>query len=213
MTTATKEKTSLDLIQKFLARSNLSLTLSPDNRIIGVNVRDRHKPLLEREIEGIFDILKTTLKFYQGWQWFVAGLILSGLEISEDFAQVLPPDETLKKWCMVYERYAVSERCFALSFSHYQEVCFMKDKAARANLLKQAVEKGWTKDELRLARNLDEGKPSPKIDFEFTITESFMTPLHLWQKGITIDKVMYDDLLAKYGRDEMVVKLVVVGRK
>lgn len=203
-------KTSLDLIEKFLARSNLALTLSSDNRIIGVRVANLAIPPAECKIDAIGDILRTTLKFYKGWQWFVAGLITTGLELSEDFAQLLPSDHTLTKWCSVYAHYVPSERCFDLPFSHYEEVCYVKDKRARANLLAQAVAKNWSVQELRTARNLDAGNPTPAISYEFTVFSGVSSALKLWNSGI-IDKQQYQELVQKYGRQSLSIETKVLG--
>lgn len=208
-----KVKTSLDIIEKMLARSGLALTLSNDSRIIGVHVCPEKIDGTERQIDGIADILKTTLKFYKGWQWFVAGLIQAGLDLSEDFAQLLPSDHTLAKWVSVYNQYTTPERCFDLAFSYYEEVAYVKDRRARANLLKEAYEKGWSVGDLRAARNHEQGGKTPGINFTILTWQKEATAYQLAERG-DIDWQQYNRLVDEYGDEyTFTIETRLVGAK
>lgn len=206
-------KNSLAIIQRLLSQSGVGLTLSRDNRIIGTHLTISENDALQSKLEALQSIVETVLIFNKGWQWFVAGLVDMGLGLSEDFAQVLDKsDSTISNWLGVYRAYEVSERCFDLSFTHYAELSGMRDKRARLNLLAQAQEKNWSVQELRRARNLDAGNPTPQLDYEFTVFNGVSSPIKLWNSG-AIDKAQYEELIRKYGKGELSVEIKVLGRR
>lgn len=194
----TPPKTSLVLIEKILARTGLAIAYANDSRIIGVYIQKNDNPLKALNFEGVADVLKTTLKFHKGWQWFVAGMVVAGLDLSEDFAQYLPTDHTVEKWVSIYKQYDIAERCFDLSFSHYEEVAYIKDRRARANLLSQAYEKKWTVDELRAAKAHEQSGNASGIKFTIYSWQSEATAAQLYQQG-QIDRRQLDELQDNYG--------------
>lgn len=203
----------LALLNTYLNAHSLMLEKSQFDEILGVSVLRAWDALPDCRIEGLGSIVEYAWQWEQKRQWVIGDIILiGGNKFGEEFNQYLPAGKTLVNWASICHQYPHHERCFNLSFSHYAEVAYLADKRARANLLAQAAEKHWTVADLRTARNLDAGNPTPQLDYEFTIWNSISSPIKLWNGGV-VDKAQYEELVAKYGRGELSIEIKILGRK